>query len=512
MTAAAAVLPGVVQNRGMITASVMLATLMQSLDTTIANVALPYIQGSVSATSDQITWVLTSYIVAAAIMTPLTGWLEARLGRRRLFLTAVTGFVAASMLCGAATTLPQIVGFRLLQGVFGAPLVPLSQSVLLGNYPPEGRGRAMAIFGIGVMIGPIIGPALGGYLTDAYSWRWVFYVNLPFGILAFLGLLTFLPPDDPDRATPGLDWFGFAALSLGVASLQLFMDRGQQLDWFASREIAWELALCCLGFYAFAVRTVTAENPFVPPRLFTDRNFVVGLVLIFIVGAVLLATLSLLSAYLETLMGFPVMTAGLVLAPRGIGTMAAMALVGRLVGVVDTRILVSIGLGFTGYALLDMTAFTPSISQGAIIWTGLIQGLGLGFVFVPLSTVAFDTLRPEDRTQGTALFSLLRNLGSSIGLSAITVYLTDATVLAHARLVEHLSPYSRAVQDYAPLLRLDTLAGRARVGAETTAQAAAIAYTDAFYLMMLMCFAAIPLTLLFRVRRGRGGGAVAGMD
>ncbi|MGZ5876867.1 MAG: DHA2 family efflux MFS transporter permease subunit, partial [Bradyrhizobium sp.] len=300
-----------VTNRGIITATVMLATLMQALDTTIANVALPYMRGSLSATSDDINWVLTSYIVAAAIMTPATGWLEARFGRKPLFLTAVIGFVVTSMLCGAAASLAQIVVFRLLQGIFGAPLVPLSQSVLLDAYPPEQQGQAMAVFGLGVMLGPILGPTLGGWLTDSYSWRWVFYVNVPVGVLCAIGLLLFLGRR-VDRPMAGrLDWLGFASLGLGIGALQLVLDRGERLDWFASHEIQLEAALSVLGFYLFIVHTLSARDPFINPALFRNRNFVIGIILIFIVGGVLLATLAMLTPYLENLMNYPVLTAGL---------------------------------------------------------------------------------------------------------------------------------------------------------------------------------------------------------
>src|SRR6202049_1131049 len=308
-----------VVNRGMITATVMLATLMQALDTTIANVALPYMQGSLSATSEEINWVLTSYIVAAAIITPATGWLEARFGRKPLFLTAVIGFVVTSMQCGAAVSLGQVVVFRLLQGIFGAPLVPLSQAVLLDAVPPEHQGQGIAVFGLGVMLGPILGPTLGGWLTDSYSWRWVFYVNVPFGILCVLGILLFLGRRAARPMAGRLDWLGFATLSLGIGALQLFLDRGERLDWFASPEIRLDAALCVLGFYLFTVHTLSARDPFICPALVRERTFVIGIILIFIVGVVLLATLALLTPYLETLMNYPVLTAGLVLAPRGFG-------------------------------------------------------------------------------------------------------------------------------------------------------------------------------------------------
>jgi MFS transporter, DHA2 family, multidrug resistance protein len=483
-------------NRGMITATVMLATLMQALDTTIANVALPYMQGSLSATSDEINWVLTSYIVAAAIIMPATGWLEARFGRKPLFLTSVIGFVVTSMLCGAAVSLTQIVVFRLLQGVFGAPLVPLSQSVLLDAYPPEQQGQAMAVFGLGVMLGPILGPTLGGWLTDSYSWRWVFYVNVPFGILCALGILLFLGRRAERPMGGRLDWLGFATLSLGIGALQLFLDRGERLDWFASHEIQLEAALCLLGFYLFTVHTLSARDPFIDPTLFRDRNFVIGIMLIFIVGVVLLATLAILTPYLETLMNYPVLTAGLVLAPRGVGTMAAMVIAGQLLRYIDPRPLIAAGLGITGFALYLMTGFTPDVSQATLVRTGLIQGFGIGCVFVPLSTVAFGTLAPALRTQATGLFNLMRNIGASIGISMMSYLLVRNSATEQAALVQHITPYRQVVRDYAHELNLATFTGRAALAQIVTAQAEAVAFIDNFKLMMFVSFLAIPLVLL----------------
>jgi DHA2 family multidrug resistance protein len=483
-------------NRGMITATVMLATLMQALDTTIANVALPYMQGSLSATSDEINWVLTSYIVAAAIITPATGWLEARFGRKPLFLTSVIGFIVTSMLCGAAVSLAQIVVFRLLQGVFGAPLVPLSQSVLLDAYPREQQGQAMAVFGLGVMLGPILGPTLGGWLTDSYSWRWVFYVNVPFGVLCALGIGLFLGRRADRPMAARLDWLGFATLSLGIGALQLFLDRGERLDWFASPEIRLEAALCVLGFYLFTVHTLSARDPFIDPALFRDRNFLIGIMLIFIVGVVLLATLTMLTPYLETLMNYPVLTAGLVLAPRGFGTMAAMVIAGQLLRYIDPRLLIATGLGITGLALYLMTGFTPDVSQATLVRTGLIQGFGIGCVFVPLSTVAFGTLAPALRTQATGLFNLMRNIGSSIGISMMSYLLVRNSATEQAALVEHITPYRQVVRDYAHELNLATFTGRAALAQIVTAQAEAVAFIDNFKLMMFVSFLAIPLVLL----------------
>ena len=342
-----------------VTICVMLATIMQAIDTTIANVALPYMQGSLSATQDQANWVLTSYIVAAAIMTPPTGWLAARFGRKRLFLIQVAGFTAASMLCGLAQSLGQIVLFRLLQGICGAALVPLSQAVLLDTWPHEKHGSAMALWGVGVMVGPILGPTLGGWLTESYSWRWVFYVNLPVGILTFIGLTTFL--HESGRRSVPFDWFGFATLSLAIGALQLLLDRGEQLNWFGSTEIIAEAIVSGTAFYLFLVHTFTATHPFVNPRLFTDRNFAAGLVFIFLIGIILLATLALLTPYLQNLMGYPVLTAGMVLAPRGMGTMLMMFLVGRVVGRIDARLIVGAGLLVTAASLYEMSMFTPDV-------------------------------------------------------------------------------------------------------------------------------------------------------
>lgn len=494
-------------NRAAITACVMLAALMQALDTTIANVALPYMQGSLSATQDQINWVLTSYIVAAAIVTPATGFLENRLGRRRLFLISVAGFISTSVLCGAAQSLDQMILFRLLQGIFGAPMVPLAQAVLLDTYPVERRGQAMAIFGLGVMLGPIIGPSLGGWLTEVYNWRWTFYVNLPVGLLTVAGLYVFLP--EPPRAEPQpFDIFGFALLSLAIGSLQMFLDRGEQLDWFEATEIWIEATLAVLAAYMFVVHLTTARRPFLEPRMFQDRNFLVGQLLIFCIGAILLATLALLTPYLERLMNYPVLTAGLVLAPRGIGTMISMVLVGQLIRYLDARWLIVCGLILTAFALYEMSGFTPDVSQSAIIRTGMIQGFGLGLVFVPLSTLTFTTLAPALRTQGTAFFSLTRNIGSSIGISFTTFLLIRNMTTMHAELVANLTPFSPGVREYGPLLHLQTPTGRAGLDSMVQFQASSIAYANNFLLMMYAAIVISPLVFLMRknpTSRGSGG-------
>jgi MFS transporter, DHA2 family, multidrug resistance protein len=380
-------------NRGAITLCVILATLMQALDTTIANVALPYMQGSVSASQDQIDWVLTSYIVAAAIMTPPTGFLAARFGLKRLFLVSISGFTIASMLCGMAQSLTQIVLFRVLQGAFGAALVPLSQSVLFTVYPKERQGFAMALFGVGVMVGPVLGPVLGGWLTENYTWRYVFYINLPIGILCLLGMIAFLP-ESKRNAAEKLDWFGFGTLSLTLGALQVMLDRGEIKDWFDSGEVIIEAVVAFSAFYLFIIHTFTAEKPFVRPALFRDRNFAAGVVFVSIVGLTYYSSLALQPPYLQNLMNYPVVTAGMVMGPRGVGTMASMLVVGRLVGRVDTRILLGFGLGLTAWSFYSMTGWTPDISEARIIGVGVVQGIGLGFRFVPLSAATLSTLSP----------------------------------------------------------------------------------------------------------------------
>jgi DHA2 family multidrug resistance protein len=492
-------------NRAAITVCVILATLMQALDTTIANVALPYMQGSVSATQDQIDWVLTSYIVAAAIMTPPTGFLAGRFGLKRLFLVSVAGFTVASMLCGMAQSLVQIVLFRVLQGTFGAALVPLSQSVLLNIYPRERQGSAMALWGVAVMAGPILGPVIGGWLTANYTWRYVFYINLPIGILAFLGMRVFLT-DTTRNSNEKLDWFGFGTLSLGIGALQVLLDRGEQLDWFGSGEIVIEAIIAAAALYLFLAHTFTAQEPFVKPGLFRDRNFAAGTLMIAIVGLTYYASLALQPPYLQNLMNYPVVTAGLVLGPRGVGTMAAMMIVGRLVGRVDTRLLLGVGLGLTAWSFNAMTGWTPDVSQSTIVGVGVIQGIGLGFLFVPLSTAALSTLAPEQRTEGAGLFSLARNIGSSVGISVVNALLTRNTQVNHAEIAQHVTAVNRAFESPAvtqfwnPL----TAAGRAALDAMITRQAQIIAYIDDYKLLMIATLAVIPLLIVFKRAPGSG--------
>jgi DHA2 family multidrug resistance protein len=482
-----------------ITVCVILATLMQALDTTIANVALPYMQGSVSASQDEIAWVLTSYIVAAAIMTPPTGYLTNRFGLKRLFLISVAGFTFSSVLCGLAQSLVQIVLFRILQGFFGAALVPLSQTVLMNINPKERQGSAIALWGVAVMAGPVLGPVLGGWLTEAYSWRFVFYINVPVGIVAFFGMTTFLP-DTARNAAAKLDWFGFGTLSLAIAAMQVLVDRGEELDWFGSGEIVAEAIIATSAFYLFLVHTFTAREPFVRPSLFRDRNFTAGVLFISIIGLTYYASLALQPPYLQNLMNYPIVSAGLVLGPRGVGTMASMLIVGKLIGPVDTRYLLALGLGLTAWSFYVMTGWTPDVSQMTIVVVGIIQGIGLGFIFVPLSVVTLSTLAPELRAEGAGLYSLSRNIGSSIGISVVNSLLTRNTQVNHAEIARNVTSVNRAFEDLAITQFWDPIstAGRTALDAVITRQAQIIAYIDDYKLLMIATLAAIPLLIIFQ--------------
>ncbi|MGE5115135.1 MAG: MDR family MFS transporter [Betaproteobacteria bacterium] len=482
----------------MITLAIMLATIMQALDTTIANVALPHMQGSLQASQDQITWVLTSYIVAAAIATPVTGWLCGQWGRRRVFLASVVGFTLASALCGMAGSLWEIVAARLLQGLFGAALVPLSQAVLLDINPKERVGQAMAIWGAGIMVGPILGPMLGGWLTENYDWRWVFYINLPVGLLALYGIARFLPESRPRGER--LDLFGFATLSLAIGLLQLFLDRGEQQDWFGSLEIQFYAAGALAAFAFFAVHTATVAGPsFFDRALLHDRNFLTGLLFAFIVGVILYGTMALLPTMLQGLLGYPVVDTGEVTAPRGVGTMLAMMLVGRLLRVVDVRLIMGTGFALMALALWQMTGMNLEMGSRIVVVSGFVQGLGIGFTFVPLSTATFATLAPALRNQGTPIFSLLRNIGGSVGISLSQVVLAHRAAAAHAQLTEYVNLYN-------PLLHAlpqgaDGGRALAALAGEIERQSAMIGYMSDFRLMMVLTLVSIPLLLLIRKPR-----------
>jgi DHA2 family multidrug resistance protein len=495
-TAAAPVaVPGL--RRNMVTICAMTATIMQALDTTIANVALPYMQGTLSASQDQINWVLTSYIVAAAIMTAPVGWIANRFGRKRIFILCSGGFTIASVLCGLAQDINQMVLFRLLQGVFGAALVPLSQAVMLDSYALHERAKAMSIWGMGVMMGPIMGPSLGAWLTETYSWHWVFFVNLPFGIFTVLGLLIFMDETRKDRELR-FDWFGFAALAVGIGALQIALDRGEQLGWMESNEIIAEFIISIVGFYYFFAHSFTTSQPFIQFAIFKDKNFIGGCVFMAVMGLVLFSTMALSSPYLQNVIGYPIITAGLLLASRGCGTFVAMMLVGRMMRYIEARTLIISGLSITCLSLFYMTGWTDQTGVTEIVTISIAQGFGFGLVFVPLSTVAFLTLPNHLRTDGTSMLTLMRNVASSIGISLVIAQLTEGSRRTYAILSEHVNPFNHAMQmpDVRGMIDMTTDKGRAMMDVMVNLQAQIIAFSHDYQMVMIFTLCAIPLAIM----------------
>jgi len=504
--------------RTLITICAMTATIMQALDTTIANVALPYMQGSLSASLDQINWVLTSYIVAAAIMTAPIGWLADRFGRKRLFIICVAGFTVASLLCALAQNIEQMVLFRLLQGMAGAALVPLSQSVLLDAYSAEERGSAMAIWGVGVMLGPIMGPTIGAWLTDNYSWHWVFLINLPIGVITVVGMLLFMQ-ETTRQEHLRFDWFGFIALAIGIGSLQLLLDRGEQVGWFDATEIWIEAIISVSGFYYFFAHSLTTPEPFVRFEMFKDRNFVSGCVFMLVIGVVLFGTMALVTPFMQNLLGYPIQTAGFLLGSRGVGTLFTMMAAPRLMKMVPQRYLILTGLMLAAGTLYVMTGWSLDTTQTQIVVTSIIQGVGLGLLFVPVTAVAFLTLPGDMRNGATSITTLLRNIGSSIGISMVIANLTSTTTRMHANLSESVTPFNDALQfpDIAAILNTATDTGRAMLDAIITQQAAMIAYLNDFKLLMWLTLLMMPLVMMISTRRAPSTGpkqdeAVHAMD
>jgi MFS transporter, DHA2 family, multidrug resistance protein len=483
--------------RNMVTICAMTATIMQALDTTIANVALPYMQGTLSASQDQINWVLTSYIVAAAIMTAPVGWIANRFGRKRIFIVCSAGFTIASVLCGVAQDINQMVLFRLLQGVFGAALVPLSQAVMLDIYTLQERAKAMSIWGMGVMMGPIMGPSLGAWLTETYSWHWVFFVNIPFGFVTVLGLIVFMDETEKNH-TLRFDWFGFSALAVGIGSLQLALDRGEQLGWLESNEIVIEFIVSAIGFYYFFAHSLTTSKPFIQFAIFKDKNFLGGCVFMSVMGLVLYSTMALSSPYLQNVIGYPIITAGVLLASRGCGTFVAMMLVGRIMRYIEARTLIVAGLSLTALSLFYMTGWTDQTQVPEIVTVSVVQGFGFGLVFVPLSTVAFMTLAGNLRTDGTSMLTLLRNVASSVGISIVIAQLTEGGRRIYAVLSEHITPFNHAMQmpNVAGMIDLNSDKGRAMADAMVAAQAQIIAFARDYQLVMFFILASIPLAIM----------------
>ncbi len=474
---------------------VMAATMMQVLDSTIANVALPHMQASLGATPDTISWVLTSYIIAAAVATPMTGWLESRVGRRALILISVTGFTLASMLCGISASLGMMVGARLLQGLAGAFIGPLSQAIMLDIYPVEQRARALTIWGMGIMVGPILGPIVGGILTESHNWRWVFFINAPFGIAAFVGLLILLPKVKI-KAAP-FDMMGFAMIAIALCSLQLVLDRGTQLDWFESPEIMIEAGLCIAMLWMFAVHTASARAPLLPIELFRDRNFVIANLFLLVIIGIMMSSAALLPPMMQSLLGYNTVDAGLLIVPRGVAIMATMMISGRLMGKVDARIIILTGMVLVNVAQWLMTGFSLGMDRQPMIVTGLIQGFGFGLVMVPLNMIAFSTLSPTVRTSAAALYNLSRNIGGAVAISMFTAVLAHNLQVSHSDLAAHFSAIRFPFVEGGLLESMGMESGTAlkMVDVEINRQAMMIAYLDDFWLMAVMTLSTLPLIL-----------------
>ncbi|MDP9412659.1 MAG: DHA2 family efflux MFS transporter permease subunit [Pseudomonadota bacterium] len=481
--------------------AVMLATFIQVLDTTIANVALPHMQTSLGATPETVNWVLTSYIVALAMAIPITGWLADRVGRKRLMVSTVIVFTFASVLCAAAQSLEEMVFFRVVQGIAGAFIVPIAQAVMFDINPPERHARAMSLFGGGIMIGPILGPVLGGWLTENFSWRWVFLINLPIGAWATVMLIRFMPKTKQvDRR---FDLVGFFLLALVMGAFQMMLDRGEQLGWFDSAEIWIEAGVAIGAAWMFVVHLLTSREPLFDPKMFRDLNFVLGLLFMAVTGVLLLGGLALLPPLLQRLLGYSVLDSGFLTAPRGVGILCSMLMAGRLVGKIDARLLIFTGMALMATSLWQMSGFSLGMDSRPVIVSGIVQGLGLGLIFVPLQTLAFGTLAPKFRTTAASLLNLSRNLGGSIGISMVTTMLARNLQTSHADLAAQVTPFRIPLADPAVLDRLGGYgeAGLAALDGEINRQALMIAFLNDFYLMMMVTLAALPLVLLLKKAR-----------
>lgn len=488
-------------SRGLLTVGVMGAMVMQNLDTTIANVALPHMQTSLGATVDTVTWVLTSYIVATAIALPATGWLSDRLGSRNLFLIAVGGFVIASMLCGIATSLPEMVLFRVIQGIAAAFINPLSQTAMLDINPPERAAKAMSVWGMGVMIGPIMGPVIGGFLTENYNWRWVFYVNVPVGALTF-AILWFLLPSRP-KARRSFDFMGFAYVGIAVAAFQLMLDRGQTEDWFDSWEIIAEALIAAAFAWLAIIHLATAKKPLFDRELFRNRNLVMGMLFMVVIGISTMAPMALLPPMLQQLFGYPVVDTGMMMAPRGVGVLVTMWLGAQVMARIDARILIITGLIIFAASLRMMAGYSLEMDYWPVVVSGFVQGLGMGLVFMPLNALAFATLDGRYRTDGASILNLTRSIGQSAGISMVTVLLARNIQTSHADLAAHITdatlPAASLIGRFQPL----GTAAMSFADAMVNQQAAMIAYIDDFYLMAWISIAVVPLVFLLTRPKGK---------
>jgi len=507
-------------NPWLIAVSVMFATFMEVLDTTVVNVSLPHIAGSLSASIDEATWALTSYLVANAIILPMTGWLASRFGRKRLLMMSVVGFTGASFLCGLAPTLGMLILFRVIQGATGGALQPLSQAVLLEAFPPRDRGKAMGFWGLGIVVAPILGPVLGGWLTDAYSWRWVFYINIPVGIasLVMTQLYIFDPPYLRSHKT-SVDYWGIGMLAVGIGALQIVLDKGQQEDWFSSSLITSLAVISAACIVALIIHELTTDNPVIDLRVFKARSYAVGVFLMTVLGFVLYGSMVLLPIMLQTLLGYPPLEAGIAMAPRGLGAFFMMPLTGLMTGRFDARKLLAVGLTVGGGTLLWLARLNLQAGYWDVFWPQLIQGVGMSLLFVPLTTVSMDPIPRERMGNATSLFNLMRNIGGSVGIATTGTMLARHSQATTSTLGSHVTMYDYSAQAMFYQLRGGFMAAGADMVTATERayaalfgmvqrQAAMVSFVGLFELLGLMFLALLPLVLI--MRKPKGGGHVSG--
>ena len=502
-------------NPWLIAAAVMLATFMEVLDTSVANVALPHIAGHLSATTEESTWVLTSYLVSNAIILPATNWLGRYFGRKRFLIICIIIFTISSVLCGAAASLGMLIVARILQGAGGGALQPIAQAVLMESFPPEKRGSAMAVFGMGVVVAPIIGPTLGGWITDNYSWRWIFYINIPVGILAVLLANMFIedPPYIKNQRPGRIDSIGFGLMAIGLGTLQLVLDKGQEEDWFQSNLITFAAIFSVVTLVTFVIWELKSHEPIVDLRILKNRNFTVGTLIMTAMGVVLYGTIALLPLFLQTVMGYPALQSGLAVSPRGFGSIASMLLVGRLIGKIDGRYLIMVGFLVLGVATYMFSDINLMITSASITWPNIISGFAMGFIFVPLTTMAMGTLPNEQMGNASGVFNLMRNTGGSLGIAAMTTMLSRGGQIHQAALVQNVNPYNPAFQE-----RIQELVGTGVLNSQqaiaaiyemVAKQAMVLSYIDNFRLLAFLSFLCVPAVFLFkRVKAKKGAVAM----
>ena len=497
-------------NPWLIAASVMLATFMEVLDTSVANVALPHIAGNLSATPEEATWVLTSYLVSNAIILPAANWLGRFFGRKWFLIVCIFIFTLSSAVCGAAASLGMLIVARIAQGAGGGALQPIAQAVLMESFPPEKRGSAMAVFGLGVVVAPIIGPTLGGWITDNYSWRWIFYINIPVGILAVVMCNMFVedPPYIRDQRPGRIDYVGFGLMALALGAMQLVLDKGQEEEWFSSRFITWFAILSFTAVVAFVIWELRSREPIVDLRVLANRNFAVGTSLMIVMGIVLYGTIALLPLFLQTLMGYPAVASGMAVSPRGFGAITSMLIVGRLINRIRGRYLVMFGFSVLAYSIYLFSTINLEISISSIIWPNIISGFAMVFIFVPLTTMALGTLSNEQMGNASGVFNLMRNTGGSVGIAVVTTMLARGAQAHQAMMVSHLTPYDPAFQQ-----RVDQMTARGASAQQAYAgiygtlvrQATVLSYIDIFRVLAFLCLLCVPAAILFeRVKKKSG--------